>query len=145
MSRKREEKKYHPLDLQKNVGVGIPLPIGGAPIFDTTFTTEEQAISNLKNLLLTRKGERPFQPLFGTMVPSFLFENITTKLLDKLKQGLQKDIEFWLPYINMEEIIVEDLRDENRINISFSFSVGESGANQIIILNVDEQGSLSIA
>jgi|TARA_R100000030_G_scaffold76425_1_gene59384 phage baseplate assembly protein W len=145
MSRKREEKKYHPLDLQKNVGVGIPLPIGGAPIFDTTFTTEEQAISNLKNLLLTRKGERPFQPLFGTMVPSFLFENITTKLLDKLKQGLQKDIEFWLPYINMREIIVEDLRDENRINISFSFSVGESGANQIIILNVDEQGSLSIA
>jgi phage baseplate assembly protein W len=145
MSRKREEKKYHPLDLQKNVGVGIPLPIGGAPIFDTTFTTEEQAISNLKNLLLTRKGERPFQPLFGTMVPSFLFENITTKLLDKLKQGLQKDIEFWLPYINMREIIVEDLRDENRINISFSFSVGESGANQIIIVNVDEQGSLSIA
>ena len=145
MSRKREEKKYHPLDLQKNVGVGIPLPIGGAPIFDTTFTTEEQALSNLKNLLLTRKGERPFQPLFGTDVPSFLFENITTKLLDKLKQGLQKDIEFWLPYINMREIIVEDLRDENRINISFSFSVGESGANQIIILNVDEQGSLSIA
>ena len=145
MSRNREEKKYHPLDLQKNVGVGIPLPIGGAPIFDTTFTTEDQAISNLKNLLLTRKGERPFQPLFGTMVPSFLFENITTKLLDKLKQGLQKDIEFWLPYINMEEIIVEDLREENRINISFSFSVGESGANQIIILNVDEQGSLSIA
>jgi len=145
MSRKREEKKYHPLDLQKNVGVGIPLPIGGAPIFDTTFTTEEQAISNLKNLLLTRKGERPFQPLFGTMVPSFLFENITTKLLDKLKQGLQKDIEFWLPYINIDEIIVEDLQEENTINISFSFSVGESGANQIIILNVDEQGSLSIA
>ena len=145
MSRKREEKKYHPLDLQKNVGVGIPLPIGGAPIFDTTFTTEEQAISNLKNLLLTRKGERPFQPLFGTDVPSFLFENITKKLLDNLKAGLQKDIEFWLPYIQMKEIIVDDLPNENRINISFSFSVGESGANQIIILNVDEQGSLSIA
>ena len=45
MSRKREEKKYHPLDLQKNVGVGIPLPLGGVPIFATTFTTEEQAIS----------------------------------------------------------------------------------------------------
>ena len=145
MSRKREEKKYHPLDLQKNVGVGIPLPIGGTPIFDTTFTTEEQAISNLKNLLLTRKGERPFQPLFGTDVPSFLFENITKNLLDNLKAGLQKDIEFWLPYINIKEIIVDDLSNENRINISFSFSVGESGANQIIIVNVDEQGSLSIA
>ena len=145
MSRKREEKKYHPLDLQKNIGVGIPLPLGGTPIFATTFTTEEQALSNLKNLLLTRKGERPFQPLFGTDVPSFLFENITKKLLDNLKAGLQKDIEFWLPYIQMKEIIVDDLPNENRINISFSFSVGESGANQIIIVNVDEQGSLSIA
>ena len=55
MSRKREEKKYHPLDLQKNIGVGIPLPLGGTPIFANTFTTEEQALSNLKNLLLTRK------------------------------------------------------------------------------------------
>ena len=145
MSRKREEKKYHPLDLQKNIGVGIPLPLGGTPIFATTFTTEEQALSNLKNLLLTRKGERPFQPLFGTDVPSFLFENITKNLLDNLKAGLQKDIEFWLPYIKIKEIIVDDLSNENRINISFSFSVGESGANQIIIVNVDEQGSLSIA
>ena len=145
MSRKREEKKYHPLDLQKNIGVGIPLPLGGTPIFATTFTTEEQSLSNLKNLLLTRKGERPFQPLFGTDVPSFLFENITKNLLDNLKAGLQKDIEFWLPYINIKEIIVDDLSNENRINISFSFSVGESGANQIIIVNVDEQGSLSIA
>jgi len=145
MSRKREEKKYHPLDLQKNIGVGIPLPLGGTPIFANTFTTEEQALSNLKNLLLTRKGERPFQPLFGTDVPSFLFENITKNLLDNLKAGLQKDIEFWLPYINIKEIIVDDLSNENRINISFSFSVGESGANQIIIVNVDEQGSLSIA
>ena len=145
MSRKREEKKYHPLDLQKNIGVGIPLPLGGTPIFANTFTTEEQALSNLKNLLLTRKGERPFQPLFGTDVPSFLFENITKNLLDNLKARLQKDIEFWLPYINIKEIIVDDLSNENRINISFSFSVGESGANQIIIVNVDEQGSLSIA
>ena len=74
-----------------------------------------------------------------------MFENITKNLLDNLKAGLQKDIEFWLPYINIKEIIVDDLSNENRINISFSFSVGESGANQIIIVNVDEQGSLSIA
>ena len=47
MSRKREEKKYHPLDLQKNIGVGIPLPLWDS-IFANTFTTEEQALSNLK-------------------------------------------------------------------------------------------------
>ena len=138
MSRKREEKKYHPLDLQKNVGVGIPLPIGGAPIFDTTFTTEEQAISNLKNLLLTRKGERPFQPLFGTMVPSFLFENITTKLLDKLKQGLQKDIEFWLPYINISSVnIIQSDEDPNTTSVDIDFSLNyEPDRFESITLNL---------
>jgi len=141
----RPTKKINPLDLKKNVAIGIPLPLGGTPIFSSTFTTEEQALSNLKNLLLTRKGERPFQPLFGTDIPSFLFENITRELLDSLKAGLEKDIKFWLPYIKMEEIIIESLEDENRVNMTFSFSVGESGANQIIIVEVDNQGGLSIA
>ena len=64
----RPTKKINPLDLKKNVAIWIPFPLGGTPIFSSTFTTEEQALSNLKNLLLTRKGERPFQPLFGTDV-----------------------------------------------------------------------------
>ena len=75
----------------------------------------------------------------------FLFENITRELIDSLKAGLEKDIKFWLPYIKMEEIIIESLEDENRVNMTFSFSVGESGANQIIIVEVDNQGGLSIA
>ncbi len=141
----RPTKKINPLDLKKNTAIGIPFPLGGAPIFRSTMTTEDQALSNLKNLLLTRKGERPLQPLFGTDIPSFLFEQITEPLLNKLKEGIEKDIAFWLPYIKMEEIKVEPLEDENRINFTFSFSVGETGANQIIILEVDNQGGLSIA
>ena len=141
----RPTKKINPLDLKKNTAIGIPFPLGGTPIFRSTMTTEDQALSNLKNLLLTRKGERPLQPLFGTDIPSFLFEQITDPLLNKLKEGVEKDIAFWLPYIKMEEIKVEPLEDENRINFTFSFSVGETGANQIIILEVDNQGGLSIA
>tara|TARA_A200000159_G_scaffold104437_1_gene97130 strand:+ start:423 stop:860 length:438 start_codon:yes stop_codon:yes gene_type:complete len=145
MARARVTKKINPLDLEKNVAIGIPFPLGGTPIFTSTFTTQDQAMSNLKNLLLTRKGERPLQPLFGTDIPSLLFENITQELLDELKSGVARDIKFWLPYINMKEIVVENLADENRVNISFSFSIGETGANQIIILEVDNQGGLAIA
>lgn len=145
MARARVTKKINPLDLEKNVAIGIPFPLGGTPIFTSTFTTQDQAMSNLKNLLLTRKGERPLQPLFGTDIPSLLFENITQALLDELKSGVARDIKFWLPYINMKEIVVENLADENRVNISFSFSIGETGANQIIILEVDNQGGLAIA
>lgn len=83
--------------------------------------------------------------MFGTDIPSLLFENINRDTLTNLEESVREDIEFWLPYINISEIRTTDLSNENRINISFTFSVGESGANQIIILDIDSQGGLSIA
>ena len=140
----RPIQRISPLDLRRNVAVGVPFPLGGTPIFSSTFSTQDQAISNLKCLLLTRKGERPFQPLFGTDLPSFLFEQITDKLLNQLKDTIEEDIKFWLPYIKMRDIVVTKDEDRHIVNFSFTFSVGESNANQIIILEVSEQGGLSI-
>ncbi len=141
----RPIQRISPLDLRRNVAVGVPFPLGGTPIFSSTFSTQDQALSNLKCLLLTRKGERPFQPLFGTDLPSFLFEQITDKLLNSLRDTIAEDIKFWLPYIKMKDIIVTKDEDRHIVNFSFTFSVGESNANQIIILEVSEQGGLSIA
>ena len=78
MIRKGEDSS---IDFDKVVAVGIKLPFGKPNwLFAQSFTTEEQATSNLKNLLLTRKGERPYQPLFGSDVYSLLFENIDLDL-----------------------------------------------------------------
>ena len=65
-------------------------------------------------------------------------------ILDSIR-NVEKDIKFWLPYIKMREIRVDTEADNNRVNFSFSFSVGETGANKIIIVGIDEQGGLSIA
>ena len=62
----RKEYFYSPIDLEPDIAVGITLPFGkDKGLFSLSYTTEEQSISNLKNLLLTRKGERLFQPEFG--------------------------------------------------------------------------------
>ena len=140
----RPIQRISPLDLRRNVAIGIPFPLGGTPIFSSTFSTQEQAISNLKCLLLTRKGERPFQPLFGTDLPSFLFEQITDKLLNNLRDTISEDIKFWLPYITMKDITVTKDEDRHTVFFTFSFSVGESNANEIIILEISEQGGLSV-
>ena len=50
----RKEYKIHPLDLKRNVAIGVMLPLGGSPMFKLSYTTEEQAISNLKNLQIGR-------------------------------------------------------------------------------------------
>ena len=140
----RREFKINPLDLKKNKAIGVTLPLGGTPIFKLSYTTEEQAISNLKNLILTRKGERPFQPLFGTDVYSLLFEQITATTSDDLEFSLRSDIEFWLPYIIIEELVVNLEEDYNRVTINLVVKVSENGANTNITILVSEQGDISI-
>jgi len=140
----RKEYRLNPLDLKKNIAIGVMLPLGGNPMFKSSYTTEEQALSNLKNLVLTRKGERPFQPLFGTDVYSLLFENIETNLTDTLSESLRNDIAFWLPYIIIDSVNVSPQEDYNRVDISLSVRVTENGANTPIIIRVTNQGSISV-
>lgn len=144
MARTRPEYKINPLDLKKNTAIGVMLPMGGAPIFKSSYTTEEQAISNLKNLILTRKGERPFQPDFGTDVYSLLFEQITPDLGDTLDSTLRADIKYWLPYIIIDDILINVEEDYNRVSISMKFKITENGANENITILVTNQGGVSI-
>lgn len=144
MARTRPEYKINPLDLKKNTAIGVMLPMGGAPIFKSSYTTEEQAISNLKNLILTRKGERPFQPDFGTDVYSLLFEQITSDLGDTLDSTLRADIKYWLPYIIIDDILINVEEDYNRVSISMKFKITENGANENITILVTNQGGVSI-
>ena len=82
----REEYKYNPNDFEANVAIGVTLPLttdksiairhpvsgsilGGASStgdrfnggeFNQSYTSKEQAKSNLKNLILTNQGERVY-------------------------------------------------------------------------------------
>lgn len=145
MAKERKEYRYNPIDFKKDVAVGVQLPFGkNKGLFSLSYTTEEQAISNLKNLLLTRKGERPFQPQFGSDVYSLMFEQMDIDLPNKLSAQLNEDIEFWLPYIVIDDIVVEPDFDRNFVSISLSFRVTEDGANQQIIMFIDSAGTTTL-
>lgn len=155
----RETFRYQPLDLEPDVGIGVALPFnnstggrtatqgynsntGGASVFSTTYTTEEQAISNLKNLLLTRRGERIMLPTFGSPVPDYVFGNITagggiaisSDEVSDIEGDLTEVINFWLPYIILDEVTAEVYPDEHVVRISIVFRVTENGANRRIVL-----------
>lgn len=142
MAKARKEYFYNPIDFQKDVAVGVKLPFGKPNgLFAQSYTTEEHATSNLKNLLLTRKGERPFQPDFGSDVYSLLFENIDINLEERISETLSEDIKFWLPYIVIDNIDVQTEPDRNFVKIELRFRVTEQGANQQIIIFYDSAGS----
>jgi|SRR5210317_890813 len=145
MAKQRKEYSYQTLDLQPDVAIGVMLPFGKQNgLFQLSYTTEQQAISNLKSLLLTRKGERLFQPNFGSDVYSLMFENINSDLSSQLDESLRADIEYWLPYIIIDDINIEIIEDRNYVRIELSFRVTEQGANQQIILFIDNAGTTTI-
>ena len=72
------ELKYYPEDRSRYSGtLAVKLPMNGSKkgsFFNMSHTTEEQAVSNYINLLLTRKGERLMQPQFGIGIQDYLFD-----------------------------------------------------------------------
>ena len=110
----------------------------GGGVFAQSYSTQEQAISNLKNLLLTSKGERYMQPTFGTRIKSVLFDNNTTMVRETLQEVLQEDIELWLPYILVDRIDVTSSDDRQSISIRLHFEITTIGANMVINVLLSE-------
>jgi len=108
------------------IGVKIPITMGNIGFFNQTFTSLEEAKSNLLNLLLTRRGERVMHPEFGTDIYNLLFSQITRDLKQKIEGEIRTAVETWIPYILLTEVQV-DISDENiennRIDIKIGFGL----------------------
>tara|TARA_R110000751_G_scaffold4473_2_gene21962 strand:- start:1430 stop:1870 length:441 start_codon:yes stop_codon:yes gene_type:complete len=143
MARAREEFRFDPIDTEPDVAVGVALPFAGRnSVFQLNYTTEDQAISNLKNLMLTKKGERYMQPQFGWSGWNYLFDNSTPDLLQKLKISVKQDIGIWLPYIIVDKVNL--LSEENTVKISVDIRIEPGLANKTITLELSAGGGVTI-
>jgi uncharacterized protein len=110
------------------IGISLPIQITNTA-FQQTFTTIEQVKSNIKNLLLTKRGERIMQPTFGSGLQEVLFEPNVNDFESKIEDTINESLEQWLPYVTAEEIDIDasdSLRDSNRINVSVKFRIGNN-------------------
>jgi phage baseplate assembly protein W len=107
-------------------------PSSGLGVFESSFTTKEAVVSNLKNLILTQKGERFMQPTFGTNIRKVLFENNTSEIRAILNDTIEDDIKYWLPYVSLKKTTVEPSADRHSLNIKLEFRITSIGANVVI-------------
>lgn len=108
------------------LGVKIPIRHGDNGYFEQTFTTLEVAKTNMFNLILTNKGERPMLPDFGTRIYSLLFENVDTEIVDIVEEEIREAVNTWLPYVNITELFVDDSNENlsrNRLEVTITFGV----------------------
>jgi phage baseplate assembly protein W len=130
--------RVNPLDLQKNIAIGISLPFGRSgtnQLFNKTYNTKDQIKSNFINLLLTNKGERILNPEFGSNLKQLLFENITSITEENIKDAIISSANIYLPEIQVVNITLNNEYDNNTINITIDYVLRISGTSEQITIS----------
>ena len=114
-------------DLDEDTFIGLELPLnfsGNNGFFNRTKTAIQQAKHNIKNLLLTKRGERLGNPTFGSELFGVLFEQEGTDIESKVESAVRSAIIEWLPFVNIDNIeTIFSTNNRNTINVSMQFSL----------------------
>jgi uncharacterized protein len=133
-------------DLDPNTFIGISLPLthGNQGFFDKTKTTLDQARSNIRNLLLTIKGERLGNPTFGSNLYRVLFEPDDGNIASSVEEAIREAMGEWLSYINIESIDVTTSGEyDNAVNVEIKFTINVDQRVAQLDLNL-AKGDLSV-
>lgn len=88
---------------------------------------------SVRNLILTNKGERPFQPALGSRIRGLLFELADPFTALELQKEIVNTIENFEPRVSLIDVRVTDNQDFNRYNIQIHFALVSTGQQE----NVD--------
>ena len=135
--------KLYTSDLTENeykiLGIGINRVSDSNGIFAVNYTTLKQAKDNLKNLILTRKGERIMNPLFGCDVSDILFEPmVDSSISQRIEDSILEAVQTYLPYLEIQQILFdyddEDI-DANKIvlDIKFALTINPSLSDNLML------------
>jgi phage baseplate assembly protein W len=112
------------------IGLNLPIQKGNSGYFDQTYDSVSAAKANIINLLNTNKGERRFQPLFGSGLRKALFEQNLNNNTDILQQIVINDINNWIPNVTVIKVNlslssqqINSYTDTYTVEISLNFMV----------------------
>ena len=128
--------------------LGIKLSFNDVGIFSTNYNSTDQAKANLRNLILTKVGERYEQPTFGCDLLNILFQPMSDNIIGNINEIIQTPVSYWLPYISIENIDVktnlDDIIPDHTIKITIKYTVPSAIETQSIIVFAGENGILKI-
>ena len=125
--------RINPLDLNKNVAIGVAFPFNADAVFNQTFTQKEQVKSNLINVLLTEPGERVNLPDFGVGLKNLLFE--TTIDTANLEARIDNQVQIYIPEITLISAETDFSPDEHILYIKITYRYNPSNEVDAIQLN----------
>lgn len=128
--------------LKQPIGITLPIVHGPSGYFNQSYDILEQISNNLGMLLNTRRGERRMNLDFGSSLWDVLFEFNDTNLQPIVEDAVRRDVEKWLPYIQIKNVQVsntDEQRDSYGVKISVTFTANSLGITSQQTVNIIAQ------
>ena len=104
---------------------------------DIARRVNEQAVrDSIKNLVLTDRGERLFQPDIGCDIRGSLFENIDQNTVLILKENIKSTIRQYEPRCIVKDIVVNANIDRHEVFVKIIFSVINTNRNLSLTIDL---------
>lgn len=101
-------------------------------LFRLNDVTKDALTSNLVLLLLTSKGERYYNPNYGTNLLKYIFEPKDNLTISDIEEELRLTVKEFIPQLNIDSISFFENEDElgnpindNEINIRIDYTFNE--------------------
>ena len=89
---------------------------------DVALSYDNQAvIRSIRNILLTKKYEKLFNPSFGTNLDSILFEPVSVITTNSLQQEITYAIRNYEPRVTLQNVVVSPDPDKNFYTVTLTF------------------------
>jgi len=122
------------------ISPAMPLRLAGSgtDLFTVHYTLADAIHDNLKNLLLTNRGERLVHTDYGANLLPLASEYVDTESFDvEATQRIKSAVSKWMPFVELDDYVSSIKNDTITIDISYNVStINVSGKRLQIQLNV---------
>lgn len=102
--------------------------------FQKNRITKDAFSSNLLLLLLTEKGERYYQPDYGTNLLKFLFEPNDNVTSQDIEREIKTTVSLYLPSLKINSVTFNELDDDDTtphtLNVHIKFTYSEDAFSE---------------
>lgn len=127
-------KQIAPIDTKPGVAVGVSVLFNNSAVFTSTYTTKDAVKNNLINYLLTNRGDRYDNPLFGGDLRKYVFEQISDTTIDTIKEDVSTTIQNYFPIIDLENVVILRQPDTNVIFVEIYYTLVTTGEQDNIVI-----------
>jgi phage baseplate assembly protein W len=109
----------------QNTSIDLDINFDRNPLSgDVALRRDEEAIKrSLRNLILYRRGEKPFHPEISSGVQDMLFELIEPIMVIELKKRISDVIRNYEKRVSDAIVDIVDVLDKNEIRITIHFTI----------------------